>query len=227
MVIGRGLIANAFFNEYRNDKKVVVFASGVSNSNETRQSEFDREKRLLQLKIKDNPEAIVVYFSTYSWGDPDAVKRPYISHKETMENIVKCHPRFLILRVSNVVGNNGNPNTIINFFVQKIISEELITVWNSTKRNLIDVNDLYVITKNLIQNKVDNKLLLVTNPKNFYVSEIVTKIAVFKSKTPKIEIVEKGEDFEMRPSDEVLKSIENLNLNFDDDYLINLLKKYY
>ena len=227
MVVGRGLIANVFLNEYKDDSEVIVFASGVSNSNETKLSEFEREKNLLELTMKDNLDALLIYFSTYSLGDPDAIKRPYVLHKEEMESIVKSHSRFLILRVSNVVGNNGNPNTIINFLVKKIISNELITIWNSAKRNLIDIKDLYAITKNLIQNKVENKVLLVTNPNNVYVSEIVAKIADFKNKVPKIEIIEKGEDFEMRPSAEVLKSIEKLNLNFDNDYLIKLLKKYY
>lgn len=227
MVVGSGLIGNAFLDEYKNSKEVVVFASGVSNSNETRLSEFERERDLLQSTLRDKSEALFIYFSTYSLGDPDAIRRPYVLHKEEMENIVKCHPRFLILRVSNVVGNNGNPNTIINFFVEKIISGELISIWNSTKRNLIDINDLYVITKNLIQSKVENSILLVTNPNSIYVSDIVTKIADFKKTTSKTEIIDKGKDFEMSPSEEVLKIIENLNLNFDDDYLVRLLRKYY
>lgn len=227
MVIGSGLIANGFLHEYKNDKKIVVFASGVSNSNETRFSEFERERNLVHSTMFDNPEALFIYFSTYSLVDPDAIKRPYVLHKEEMEDIVKSHSRFLILRVSNVVGINGNPNTIINFFVEKINSNELISIWNSTKRNLIDIKDLYVITKNLIQNRIENRILFVTNPNNIYVSEIVTTIADFKNKKAHTEIIEKGEDFEMKPSVEVLEIIENLNLNFDDNYLLKLLKKYY
>lgn len=227
MVVGSGLIANGFLNDYKDDKKVVVFASGVSNSNETRHSEFEREKDLIHLTMCINPKALFVYFSTYSLEDPDAIKRPYVLHKEKMENLVQCHSRFLILRVSNVVGNNGNPNTIINFFVEKVVSGELISIWNSTKRNLIDITDLYSITKKLIENKIENKVLMVTNPNNIYVSEIVKKIAEFKKKTAKIELIEKGTDFETKPSSEVLKIIESLNLSFDDNYLLSLLKKYY
>lgn len=227
MVVGRGLIANAFLNEFECIDDVVVFASGVSNSNETKLSEFEREKNLLELTIADKPDALFVYFSTYSLGDPDALKKPYVIHKKAMESIVEKQQRFLILRVSNVVGSIGNSNTIINFLVNKIISDELITIWNSAKRNLIDVDDLYAITKNLIQNKVENKVLLLTNPNSIYVSEIVAKIANFKQRTPKIEVIEKGEDFEMKPSKEVLESILKLNLNFGDQYFTKLLEKYY
>jgi len=227
MVIGSGLIASIFLSKYKNDNGVVVFASGVSNSNETRASEFKRERDLIELTMKNNVKALFIYFSTYSLGDLDANKKPYVFHKQEMENIVKCHSRFLILRVSNVVGNKGNPNTIINFFVKQIISDNLIAIWDSTKRNLIDIEDLYLITKNLIQNKVENKVLLVINPKNISVLEIVAKIADFKNKIAKIKIIKKEPNFEMEPSIEVLKSIENLKLDFDEDYLIKLLNKYY
>ncbi|WP_066222821.1 NAD-dependent epimerase/dehydratase family protein [Formosa haliotis] len=227
MVVGTGLIANAFVREYKNSKDVVIFASGVSNSNETRLSEFQREKRLLENSLKDYPNALFVYFSTYSLGDPDSINKPYVLHKIEMEHLVNRHRKFLILRVSNVVGHNGNPNTIFNFFVHKLKANELITVWNSAKRNLIDIEDLGAITIHLIKNKVINKILLVTNPNTLYVKDIVLKIANFKQITPKIQIVDRGVDFETEPSNEVINCIKELNLNFNQDYLIRLLKKYY
>ena len=39
MVIGNGMIANAF-KQYENDDEVIIFASGVSNSKENNDSEF-------------------------------------------------------------------------------------------------------------------------------------------------------------------------------------------
>ena len=43
MIVGKGLIASQF-NDWWKDKDVVIFASGVSNSKEGKQSEYEREK---------------------------------------------------------------------------------------------------------------------------------------------------------------------------------------
>ena len=50
MIIGNGLLAKAFI-EYKNNDEIVIFASGVSNSLEEKQSEFKRETDLLKLAI--------------------------------------------------------------------------------------------------------------------------------------------------------------------------------
>lgn len=227
MVIGSGLIANGFLNAYGEDKDVVIFASGVSNSNETRASEFERERHLLSSTLDNYPRALFIYFSTYSIDDPDAQYRPYVLHKKEMESLVERHPGYLILRASNVVGNQGNPNTIINFFVDKIISNQRISIWNATMRNLIDIDDLYKITRGIVEAGIKNKTLIVANPNSIYASEIATIIAQYKNKTAHIELIEKGSHFGVQPSREVLEIIERLHLNFDDDYFMRLLKKYY
>jgi len=48
MVIGNGSIAKVFKQEFENDDSVIIFASGVSNSNEKNLSEYQRETILLQ-----------------------------------------------------------------------------------------------------------------------------------------------------------------------------------
>ena len=65
MIVGNGLIAKAFDNF--KDDKVIIFASGVSNSLEQRKQEFDREN-ILSNVINENPEKIV-YFSTCYFND--------------------------------------------------------------------------------------------------------------------------------------------------------------
>ena len=57
MVVGNGLIASQFYN-YHLNKDVLIFASGVSNSSNKLQSEFDREVELLQESFKKHPEKI-------------------------------------------------------------------------------------------------------------------------------------------------------------------------
>jgi len=47
MVIGNGMIAKAF-SQYKNNPKVLLFASGVSRSNEKEEASFLREKELIK-----------------------------------------------------------------------------------------------------------------------------------------------------------------------------------
>ena len=107
MIVGRGLIANLFTDSDRND--IVFFASGVSNSLETRPEEFKREENLINETISENSEKIFVYFSTCSIYDSSKTGSDYVLHKLKMEQLIKqsCE-KYLILRVSNAVGSGGN-----------------------------------------------------------------------------------------------------------------------
>jgi len=53
MIIGSGMLARDF-KSYEEDEHILIFASGVSNSNETRVSEFNREQELLIDSINKN-----------------------------------------------------------------------------------------------------------------------------------------------------------------------------
>jgi hypothetical protein len=65
LIIGNGLIASAF----KKNKDVIIFASGVSKSQEVRCAEFFRERKLLvdALQLKK----YIVYFGTCSVNDPE------------------------------------------------------------------------------------------------------------------------------------------------------------
>ena len=106
MVIGHGDIASVL--PHKRDR--LFFASGVSNSRETRESEYRREKNLL---LKQNRKAHIVYFSTLAvlYGD-----NRYVKHKREMEELIKQEfPRYTIVRIGNITWG-VNPHTIINFF---------------------------------------------------------------------------------------------------------------
>src|SRR3990167_3485339 len=86
------------------------FASGVSNSQETRESEYEREIELLSLQ--DMGEHLV-YFSTLAlfYGNSR-----YVDHKWQMEALTKAwFPKHTIIRLGNITFGK-NLNTIINSF---------------------------------------------------------------------------------------------------------------
>lgn len=105
MIIGDGDVASTLPD--RDD--LLFFASGVSNSQETRQSEYQRE---LDLLLQQPRDAHIVYFS--SLGVLDRTSR-YYSHKRYMEAMVRGNfAKYTIIRLGNIDWGT-NPNTLINY----------------------------------------------------------------------------------------------------------------
>jgi nucleoside-diphosphate-sugar epimerase len=110
MIIGRGDIASAIADVPSLDHADrIYFASGVSNSRETRNTEYQREAELL---VQQDPSKHLVYFSSLSVFYAGT---PYAQHKRTMEAMVRSHfMRHTIMRLGTIDWGE-NPNTIINY----------------------------------------------------------------------------------------------------------------
>jgi hypothetical protein len=105
MIVGNGDIASVLPNR----KDLLFFASGVSNSKETRESEYQREQDLL---LKQDPFKHVVYFGSLSIF---YLTSRYTWHKRQMEQLVKDTFRnYTIIRLGNITWGT-NPHTIINY----------------------------------------------------------------------------------------------------------------
>lgn len=110
MIIGRGDIASAIADVPSLDRPDrIYFASGVSNSQETRNEAYEREAQLL---VQQDPTKHLVYFGSLSVFYADT---RYAQHKRTMEGLVRTHfLRYTIMRLG-VIDWGNNPHTIINF----------------------------------------------------------------------------------------------------------------
>jgi nucleoside-diphosphate-sugar epimerase len=130
MIVGNGLIASAL----KDADNVTYFAAGVSNSSETKVTEFEREAQLLKAMPETNT---LVYFSTTPKNNS-----PYMEHKRRMEALVRANfKQHIILRVQYICGNGGNDTNIFNYLKRKIKAKELLTLYN-LDRALLDVEDL-------------------------------------------------------------------------------------
>ncbi|OCK50578.1 NAD-dependent epimerase [Chryseobacterium sp. CBo1] len=225
MIIGKGLIASLFTNNDR--ENIVFFASGVSNSLETRAEEFLREENLIKNTIAENKEKTFVYFSTCSIYDSSKTGSDYVLHKLKMEQLIKklC-PKFLILRVSNAVGKGGNPNLLINYIIRAVHNNETINVHTKATRNLIDVDDIKNITFALIDSQKLNRVVNVAYIKNYSIIEILEIIEQFYSKKVDINLLRSGSGYDINIPDIEQYFIEN-NLNNKENYLKKILEKYY
>lgn len=132
-IIGNGDIAT-FLREYEVRPDLTFFASGVSNSKETKQKEFIRELDLLALQPRTEH---LVYFSSIATFFTDS---PYFEHKRKMEKVVRAaFPLFTIVRIGNITWGK-NPNTLINYLkahpdaelkdeYRYIVDEEELAYW--------------------------------------------------------------------------------------------------
>jgi len=227
MVIGNGMVAKKF-ESYKDNNKIIIFASGVSNSKSTHEEAYKREINLLRGTIEEYNKHILIYFSTCSIYDPGEKNSRYILHKKEVENIIQseCH-QYYIFRVSNLAGQSRNPNTVLNFFVFHILRGINFDLWKNATRNLIDIDDMYkivdyILKKSLYQNQIVN----IANPENYTTEEIITTIeTLWKTRANYISIP-KGHTFSVDIS-LITPIMKELGIRFEKDYLINLLRKYY
>jgi hypothetical protein len=106
-IVGNGDIAKAISEIEPTDK--LYFCSGVSDSSEVRESEFQRE---IDLLLKQDRNEHIVYFSSLSTFCLDSA---YFQHKRHMEDLVKENfPKHTIVRIGNIDWGT-NPHTLINF----------------------------------------------------------------------------------------------------------------
>lgn len=123
-VIGNGDVAQAL---ERTDKDVLFFASGVSNSQETREEEYQREKELLLSQPRDRR---LVYFGSLSIFHKES---RYTQHKLEMEELVRDEfPQYTIVRLGTIDWGD-NPHTIINHFRGQLEKGEPLEIRDTSR----------------------------------------------------------------------------------------------
>lgn len=226
MVIGNGMIAKAF-SEYELDKSYIIYASGVSNSKETRISEFNREFMLLKNIIYNNKDKVLIYFSTVSIDDISLKNTLYIKQKLKFENYIKKHiKKYYIFRLSQVVGYSASP-TIVNYLFQKIKTNSSFELWVQSQRNLIDILDVFKIVDEILKNKLyQNQIINIASPYNLSVKKIVEIIEDITNKKAIYLELNKGSIYLLDTH-----SIENLiafqEMVQNNEYVFCILNKYY
>lgn len=220
------MIATRFIN-YQDDDTKVIFASGVSNSKDTVVAHFEREIDLLKKTIRQNEEKQLVYFSTCSVEDEELKNAPYVIHKKKAEELIKdTASSYIIFRVSNLAGTSNNPYTLLNYFIINILQGNPITIWQKASRNIIGIDDMYAIANHILQQNISNTTINMANPKNYSVPEIVKSIEQHFNKKAVSKNIERGDSYDINIS-AIIPVIKQLNIQFNDEYLSTLLKKYY
>lgn len=217
------MIASAF-NHFANDDYNIIFASGVSNSGETDPLQFEREKKLLEKTISGLQDQRLIYFSSYSVTHKMS---PYTLHKLEMEKIISTSKhKYIIFRPSNVVGFSDNPYTFLNYFTQRIKNQEPVTIQHQCQRNLIGIEDLYVIISEIISDAdLTNKIINIGYPYSYPVSEIVSSIEQYFNIEVTKNLSEVEEFFGQSFFD--TSDLKRFVLKPREQYLLYLLNSYF
>jgi nucleoside-diphosphate-sugar epimerase len=228
MIFGSGLLAQAFSSFYMHSDDICIYASGVSNSLCNDPFQFERERICLSAALQQAKHVdAFVYFGTCSIADPETHATCYVQHKLAMENLVRSHSRYLILRLPQVVGKSQNPHTLLNFLYSKILRGEVFDLWSKSYRNIIDVDDVSIIAQQLIAcNSVRNVSVNIANPVNYSVPKIVAAIESFVGKRGLYKVVESGCEYSIDVR-QIIPLAEQAKISFCNSYLVNLLNKYY
>ena len=127
MIIGNGTIASVL--PERDD--LLFFASGVSNSQETNEKEYQRE---IDLLLSQDKSKHIVYFSTLSLFYNST---RYVQHKKYIEELIKKKfKHYTIMRLGSPTWGE-NPNHLIAFFRNKIKNKESFQIWD-TERYILE-----------------------------------------------------------------------------------------
>ena len=222
MVVGNGSIAKVFMNDYQDDDSVVIFASGVSNSNENNESEFSREHMLLSKILVSYPNLKLVYFSSiYS----TLVNNPYYNHKLEMENFINENfKNFIIIRLPQVISTNGNKNNLINYFVESLKNNKIVSIQKNVNRAIVDIQDVKNITKKIILNE-NNKILNFSHIEYVDVLDLFLSISNILNIKPKYNLIDPV--FEIPKIDNSLEITNIIKQKIEKtNYTNKILKKY-
>ena len=142
MIVGRGDIASIL-----NDREgAIFFVSGVSNSLEKRESEYEREYKLLNEQDKTK---CIFYISSITIDNKEKFEiSRYLQHKKQMEDYIKSNfKNYNIIRIGNIMWGN-NPNTFLNYIKNKVKNNESFFISDEYKF-MINEKQLLSLTDNL------------------------------------------------------------------------------
>lgn len=233
MIIGSGLLATSlkdyFDKVYLNHDNYLIFASGVSNSGENRDSEFEREINLLKQSVSKNIDRTIIYFSSSALVNEKNSELGYYKHKLKMENLISKTNNFIILRLPQVIGDSSNKNTMLNFFISTIENDAKLYIKKNAYRYFVGIDDVASFLCLLIQNNIKNIMFNFANPYRYRVVDVIRIISkVLNKNYTNFELIDETDgyvvDFTMM--NEFLDRYQ-VKFDFSEEYLEQKIKKLY
>ncbi len=218
MIIGNGLISNAFLHSDIDHKDHIIFGSGVSNSRETDEKQYQREWKLIQ--NYSGKGKTFVYFSTLSIFDPSKLETDYVKFKKKVESYIQetCSS-FIIVRLPILISSSKNPYTLFNFLTRHISEGRTFELHKKAERFLLDIDDVVDAIKPLFQ-KTKLKSTVNLAPLNpIALPDLVSTIEKILQKKANYILSEQGASYTYESN----YLIDKIN---EPDYYSKILTKY-
>jgi dTDP-4-dehydrorhamnose reductase len=146
-----------------------------------------------------------------------------------MEELVKrLFPDYLIIRTSNIIGNNPwNTHTLFNYLYNSLKKEEKISVVESASRNVLEVEHfIKLVDHYIIHYKKGSATLNIVNTLSYQMFQILSEFEkIFATKFIKDNAGIKIAKFEA-PCLFSAKLIEECRIELEN-YLPQVIEKYY
>ncbi|WP_279167524.1 hypothetical protein [Pseudoalteromonas distincta] len=224
MIVGNGQIAKAF-KKREGLSQVVIFASGVANSNCVDENEFEREKALLLKHLTALNGKKIVYFSSCALSAKDYSLTPYYSHKKNMESLIKAHTDdYYIFRVPQLFGEMKKHPTLVNYLYYAIKEGKEFTLYDGAYRYLIELSDLTSIVMAYIRLTPPAQTLDIANSYRYSVLDIVEDLESVLKRKGNYKVIKTNDLYTLDLS--VLESFlctTDLGISLGKDYLIKKL----
>lgn len=226
MVVGNGMLAKAF-SGFCDDDRVLIFASGVSNSLETDGGAFDREKSQLLKTRQAHSDKLFVYFGTCSVYDLDRRETPYVAHKLELEAVLEQSGMpWMVLRLPLAIGPGQSGQTLAPFLYQRISQGAPFEIWKDATRYPVDVADVLRIGRRFIDSCALWNRRINVALRAFPVLEFVRVMESILGKAAVYHLVPKGRHYVIH-CPEVEAVARELDLDFSKGYLDRVLRKYF
>lgn len=220
MIIGDGLISNSFKNFNHDD--YIIFGSGVSNSKETNENEFEKEKILLLYHINNIKNKKLIYFNSIMTFTN--INTPYFNHKRDMVKLIKDKViNYKIYNIPQIFGSNGNNKNLINYFITCLKNKEKISIQKNTYRSIIDIDDIYNIVIRTLD--LEYKEFNISYIELLTVKQILETISNIYNISPIYVEIDDGVSINMNNDDIINSIIFELNIN-KNNYTEKTIKKY-
>jgi nucleoside-diphosphate-sugar epimerase len=230
IIIGNGFIARNLKKIKLKNQKTIFFASGVSNSNCKSSKEFNREYTKLKETKKQFSNYRFIYFSSCSVTDKSRKSNDYQKHKLRLEKYIKKNIRnYKIFRIPEVIGNNKNRNTLLNFFFNSFKNNKKIQTSFNTYRNLIDIKKIVLTVEFILNNNYKKRTIDIVNLNYYSTIEIISCFEKIFKQRVKYVINNKYENKDKYDINFnfIKKIYEKMNIKFNKNYLCTELKKIY
>ena len=225
MTIGNGQLAKQFKSFEKKDD-VVIFASGVANSNCKDVNEFEREKTLLLHTLQNNREKKFVYFSSCALSAKEYTLNDYYIHKQNMEKIIKEYSnKYYIFRIPQLFGEIKKHPTLINYLFYAIKEEKEISIYKGAYRYVIDIDDVLTIVTELVKHHKGEITLDIANTYRYSIIEILEILEKLAGKKARYKMIDKNDAYELdlSPLYSIISQY-NIETNFGKSYLYDKIQ---